>query len=283
MGWLALFSDVKLWLDGGLATFGMNTAEVGALRAVLATGVYSDENDTDASDDEDEQDETELTAREPRSRRASVLPLEPAPVRHAEPEPIPAVGSLEDGNRWFDDGEFELARTQFEAVLAAEPEHAQAHNNLGQTLVRLGHPAEAVEHLEAATRLDPGSWAYRFNLAHTLAELGWWHRAVAEYRQAATLFPDDYATQYNVGRALHEWGDYRAAAESYLRAIAIAPNESRFYLSLATTYEAMARPADAAEAYDRYLSMEPGAGEREAIEARAASLRAAVAAAAAGP
>ena len=171
----------------------------------------------------------------------------------------------------FESGDYQVALAVFEAAVAAEPDDAQAQNNLGQTLVRLERLNEALPHFEAATRLD--RWAYRFNLAHALGDPGSWHRAVEQYRRAAELFPEDYATRYNLGRALHKRADYRAAVEAYLEAIALAPGEPTFYLSLAQSYEALARPADVISAYARYLDLEPDSTRADEIRTRMDALQ----------
>ena len=196
----------------------------------------------------------------------------PAALPGSEPPP-PAAVSVKVGNQLFESGDYQVALAVFEAAVAAEPDDAQAQNNLGQTLVRLERLNEALPHFEAATRLDPDRWAYRFNLAHALGDPGSWHRAVEQYRRAAELFPEDYATRYNLGRALHKRADYRAAVEAYLEAIALAPGEPTFYLSLAQSYEALARPADVISAYARYLDLEPDSTRADEIRTRMDALQ----------
>lgn len=269
VAWVALFSDVKLWLDNGVATFGVASASTGTVRAPTATGdppatptdsTVADGDETTGVDDTD----ADADAGEPASRRSDA-PTGPTPS---------ATAALAAGTALFEANDFTGALPHFETAVADSPEDALAVNNLGQTLARLGRQTEALPFLERAVRLEPTTWAYRFNLGHALAELGWWGRAVTEYRQAAVLVPDDFTTQYNLGRALHEWGDYRGAVESYLAAIKQGPGESRLYLSLGKSYEAMERRADAAEAYTRYIGMEPGSPQRDAILDRIGALQA---------
>ena len=246
IAWLVVLSDVRVWMKDGPGSFATSTAIAGATRAAVPTSPAT--HPVPAETDRD------------------------MPGAASRP-PAPAPASMAAGSRLFETGEFEAALAQFEAAVAVAPDDAQARNSLGQTLVRLERRTEALPHLEQATRLDQGRWAYHFNLAHTLGDLGRWNRAIVEYRWAATLFPDDVATRYNLGRALHEWGDYRAAVESYLEAIALAPGEAAFYLSLAQSYEALARPADAVTAYARYLEREPESARADVVRARMDALQ----------
>jgi Flp pilus assembly protein TadD len=49
-----------------------------------------------------------------------------------------------------------------------DPKAAEAHNNLGVALVRLGQPDQAIEHFKAALAIDPEYTDARNNLEKTL-------------------------------------------------------------------------------------------------------------------
>jgi tetratricopeptide (TPR) repeat protein len=219
--WLAVLSDVRVWVEDGVVSFATASARAGVTRAAVLTPPETEpelaENVDNLEDVEPDDDDVPTNAAVPETE-----PLPPASV------------SMRNGNRLFENGEFRAAVAQFEATVAVAPDDAEGWNNLGQTLVRLDRQTEAVPHFEEAVRLNPGCWAYHFNLGHTLGDLGWWRRAIVQYRHAVALFPDDFATHYNLGRALHVWGDDRAAIAPYLKAIALAPGEPSFYLSLRT-------------------------------------------------
>ena len=257
IAWLAVMSDMRVWVNEGVISFATGSAIAGARQAAVAVPTAQEAQPMSAGDDGEAPDEA-VSESEPPPRAA---PLPPAAV------------SVEAGNQLLETGEFPSALAQVDAAVAVAPDDAQARHNLGQTLVRLGRRNEALRHFEEAVRLDPGRWAYHFTLAHTLRDLGWWSRAAAQYRQAAALSPNDFATRYNLGRALHEWGDYRGAVVAYLEAIALAPGEPTVYLSLAQSYNAMARPADVVAAYARYLEIEPASPRADEIRARMDALQ----------
>ncbi|MEZ6111683.1 MAG: tetratricopeptide repeat protein [Pirellulaceae bacterium] len=67
-------------------------------------------------------------------------------------------------------GEFSAARRELETALQLAPGYPQAHNNLGVLLMLVGDPVdEAVEHFRAAVDGVPASNEYRENLRRALA------------------------------------------------------------------------------------------------------------------
>jgi Flp pilus assembly protein TadD len=189
-------------------------------------------------------------------------------------DPATIIDAKRNGAAAFTSGNFDAARVAFEQALAKNPNDADAMNNLGQTLVRLGKSAEAIGRFERAIALAPDKSAFHFNLAHAAGQLGQWDRAIAEYREASKLFPDDYATQYNLGMALHQKGDERAAITEFQKAISLAPGEPSFHLSLGMSLERVGRVAEAVTEYKKYLEMEPSAPEAAKLKAHVEALAA---------
>ncbi|OLC82444.1 MAG: hypothetical protein AUH72_06770 [Acidobacteria bacterium 13_1_40CM_4_65_8] len=189
-------------------------------------------------------------------------PSDADPFTAASPSPpsAPAGTSLDarrDGGGAFAAGDFASARDFYQTAVDRNPNDAEAHNNLGQALERLGRVADAVTHFERAVALVPDKWAYRFNLAHGVGAAGQWDRAITEYREAVRLFPADYATQYNLALALYKRGDPSAAVPEFEKAIALAPSEPSFHFSLGMTFEKLGRMSEAVREYRRFLEMDP--------------------------
>ena len=88
-----------------------------------------------------------------------------------------------------------------EEVVRLNPEHAQAHYNLGVLLSR-SRPSEAVAHYRVAIRVQPDNVAAHVNLANSLARLGNLTEAIDHYREALRLNPGDKLAEINLSRAL---------------------------------------------------------------------------------
>jgi predicted Zn-dependent protease len=69
-------------------------------------------------------------------------------------------------------GELEPARQLFQQAVAAYPEFEAARVGLGRTLIALGRPAEALDHLRAAIAGDPENEVAYYQLAQAHRALG---------------------------------------------------------------------------------------------------------------
>jgi tetratricopeptide (TPR) repeat protein len=154
----------------------------------------------------------------------------------------------------YSTGDYVTSLAQLESAVAGSPHDAEARNNLGQLLVRLGRALDALPHFDEAVRLDGQRWAYRFNRARAYGLLDGWTEAIADYRVAATLFPEDHATLYNLGLALLRVRDYPGAIATLEQAVAAAPEEHGFLITLGTAYVRAEQPDRARATFERFLA-----------------------------
>jgi hypothetical protein len=109
---------------------------------------------------------------------------------------------LSQGNVLFAHGEVASAAEHYRAALAADPENATAHVNLGSALHRLRKFEEAVTHYERALALDPESGLAHRNLGNTLQSLERLEEAIEHYREALRINPSDPAARRGLQYAL---------------------------------------------------------------------------------
>jgi tetratricopeptide (TPR) repeat protein len=204
------------------------------------------------------------------SRRAS--PAAPAAPGAAAAVERPFLDPAASASLAFISGDLETALAQYQAAIARNPEDAESYSNLGQVLIKLNRPAEALPQLERAAAILPSRWAYQFNVARAHGLLGQWDAAVEGYRRAQALFPDDYATAFNLGQALHRRGDEAGAVEAYQKAIALEPGDPSFRMALGISYERLEKREEAAAAYREALRLSPDAPDAETVRARIALL-----------
>ena len=70
---------------------------------------------------------------------------------------VRAVRHNDEGIHAYEHGQWDSAKEHFEAAIAASPELAEAHYNLGKTLYRLGAMREGDTHFIKAANLAPGN------------------------------------------------------------------------------------------------------------------------------
>lgn len=212
---------------------------------------------------------------DPLAARRSTTPAVLTPVEPAREEPAarPFLEAAGAGSLAYEAGDYNASLARYLEAVEKNPDDAESLSNLGQVLVRLNRPAEALPYFERAVAIIPGRWAYHFNLARALGLLNRHEEAVAGYRHAQQLFPDDYVTAFNLAMALHRKGDEAAAVQEYQRAIALQPEDASFRIALGISYERLQKPGEAAAAYEQYLRLAPAAPDADKVRARIAHLQ----------
>jgi tetratricopeptide (TPR) repeat protein len=167
----------------------------------------------------------------------------------------------------------DAALAYYQDAIGRNPADADSFSNLGQILLRLNRPADALPHLQRAMELKPDTWAYTVNMGRALGSLGRWHDAVAMYRRAQALLPDDGGTTFKLAEALREWGDVEAAVAEFEKAIALDPKDATFRIALGRALESLGRPVEAAAAYEEGLGLAPNTPEADTVRKRIAQLR----------
>jgi tetratricopeptide (TPR) repeat protein len=128
---------------------------------------------------------------------------------------------------------YELKRLPHQALdhadkaITANPYLAQAHERRGIVLARLKRYREALESLEAARRFDARRstsliWS---GLVHV--ELGEWQAAIENLQTAAELVPGSFVVHITLAHARAESGDLSGASTALDRAAQLRPDDPR--------------------------------------------------------
>jgi tetratricopeptide (TPR) repeat protein len=172
----------------------------------------------------------------------------------------------------YDSGDYAAALAQYQAAIEKNPQDADSLSNLGQVLVKMNRPADAIPYLERAASLSPDQWTYQFNLARALGLAGRVDESIQGYRRAQQLIPDDYVTTFNLALSLHKKGDEAAAVEQYQKAINFQPDDASFRKALGISFERLQKSAEAAAAYQEYLRLSPAAPDADKVRGRIVEL-----------
>ena len=137
------------------------------------------------------------------------------------------------------------------------PDFAEAHNNLGNSLKEQGKLDEAVACYRRALELKPNYAEAHNNLGAALQDRGKLGEAVACYRRALELRPDFAEAHNNLGNSFREQGKLDEAVACCRRALELKPNFAEAKLSLGDLHEDLCEIAQAEQAYRAALKMKP--------------------------
>ncbi|MFY9550485.1 MAG: tetratricopeptide repeat protein [Thermoanaerobaculia bacterium] len=117
--------------------------------------------------------------------------------------------SADDWFEWgceLEPGSPEEAITAYRQSIELDPEHADAHVNLGRLLHEAGDAAGAAPHYEAALASRPDDATAAFNLGVALEDLGKLPEALLAYQKAVRLDPANADAHFNAAALAEKLG-----------------------------------------------------------------------------
>ena len=165
---------------------------------------------------------------------------------------------LDDALRLLQAGAFTEAEQIYRQILAADPDTADAWNNLALICYqdgRLGEAAEAVEHALLLRPQIPPYWLMRGNIA--LAR----HRgddAQESFTRAIELAPDFAEAHYRRALGYHRAHHIDAAVADYREAARCAPDVAEIHFQLAEALTLRSSFENAMHAYQRAFVLDAG-------------------------
>lgn len=113
-------------------------------------------------------------------------------------------------------GNFDLAEKSYRNVIAIEPNHINAQNNLGNLLKQQGRFDEAIVCYQQALEADPNFALAHFNLATAFLDKGEIMGAITHYKKALQNQPNLVEAAEALLHQLQQvcaWGDFKALKE----------------------------------------------------------------------
>jgi tetratricopeptide (TPR) repeat protein len=143
-----------------------------------------------------------------------------------------AAAHLNLGVALRDKGDVDGAIASYKAALRLEPTFALAYNNLGNALRDKGELDKAIVSYKAALRIEPTFALAHYSLGNALREVGNVDGAIACYREALRLEPTFAIAYDNLGIALSAAGNVDGAIGSFKAALRIDPKHARAHYNL---------------------------------------------------
>ncbi|MGD0388832.1 MAG: tetratricopeptide repeat protein [Tepidisphaeraceae bacterium] len=158
-------------------------------------------------------------------------------------------------------GRLHEAERLYRQILAQQPEHIDAMQNLGIIAQQAGRTGIAVDLIRRAIALRPNYAEAYSNLGNALKDNGQLDEAIAACRQAIALKPDLPEAHSNLGAALLGKGQFDEAIAACRRAISLRPNLSEAHASLGAALAGKGELDEAAAAFRRAIALKPSLPE----------------------
>jgi len=149
----------------------------------------------------------------------------------------------------------------YQRSIALDPSRQNPRYNLGNLLVWVGRPAEALAPLQEAIRLRPDFADAYESLGHAYGDLGESDLSVQAYQRAAELDPSVAKWQFRLGMALLATGRPREALGPLNEAVRRQPDFPLALAGLASAYAAVGDRPAALDAIERALRVARAQGD----------------------
>jgi Flp pilus assembly protein TadD len=149
------------------------------------------------------------------------------------------------------------AGSVFAAILEHNPGHFPSLHRLAAIRRHQGRPEESLALLERAIEWNPDSADAHNSLGNTLNVLDRHEDAIAQYRRAASLRENFPEAHVNLGNSFKAMGRYEEAADAYRAAIAQRPNYAEAHSNLGIVLDRLKLPAAALASFQAAVECDP--------------------------
>lgn len=157
-----------------------------------------------------------------------------------------------------DAGRREEAIASYERAIVLDPTYADAVCHLGIALAKNGRFADAITRYEEAIRLDPDHAYARNNLGNLLKDLKRPDDAIPHFEAAIGLRPDLADIHSNYGAVLMRQGRFEEAEPRLREAVRLQPSSADLRFNLGNLLCDQFRFEAAVVEYDQALRLQPG-------------------------
>ena len=154
-------------------------------------------------------------------------------------------------------GRIAQAAASFTRSLQVNSSQPIAHALLGDALMDLNRPEEALERYESGLRSSPGLVPAHFGRGNALLDLRRPLEALASYEHTLRLQPNHPEALFNRGNVFLGLKNYDAAVDSYANAIALNPRYAAAYNNRGSALLSLRRVEHALESFDAALAIDP--------------------------
>ena len=155
-------------------------------------------------------------------------------------------------------GRLPEAKSLYEQILGAEPNHPDALHLLGVVALQVGKSDTALELISKAARIAPDVADMHYNLGNAYKALGRFEDAAPCYQRAIRLNPDYGQAYFNLGQVLHQLGQLDEAEAALAKLVALAPDSAQTHFEMGNIHKAQSHFEAAVDSYQASINLEPG-------------------------
>ncbi len=205
------------------------------------------------------------------SIEAALEELEPAPIR--PPQRRSAESYLDEGNVYFNVGQFALAIDRYTQAIELDPALAAAYYNRANAYTRSGDFERALADYNRALELAPRDPDAHNNRGMLHLYRGNYAAALADFNAALELDPGDTTVMVNRGLAHLHGGDATAALADFLAAAAQDSGDAAAHYGAAQASAMLGNRDEALRHVRAALALDPGYAREAAADPRLAVLQ----------
>jgi tetratricopeptide (TPR) repeat protein len=200
-------------------------------------------------------------------------------LRELQPEPIPTIprrsaeSYLDEGNVYFNVGQFALAIDRYTQAILLDPELTAAYYNRANAYTRSGEFDKALADYNRALELLPNDADALNNRGMLFLYRGNYAAAIADFDAALALDPGDTTVMVNRGLAYLHAGDAEAALRDFLTAAELDPRDPAAHYGAAQAAGVLENRAEALRHVRDALALDPGYAREAASDPRLAILQ----------
>ena len=131
---------------------------------------------------------------------------------------------------------FDCSQTAVGWARQLDPDHADAHYNLGRLTTSQGRVEEAITHHSQAVRANPDHAEAHYNLGLLFGSVGRVEEAIGHYSRAIEIEPYYVEAHNNLGVALGKQGKFEKAIGHLSKALQIKPDNVEANTNLGMAY-----------------------------------------------
>ena len=155
-------------------------------------------------------------------------------------------------NVYFLAENYESSQSCYSKAAQQDPTLPRAQYFVGESLIHLDRPAEAIAPLEAELRISPGEPNVESSLAFAMSQTGHKDEALTVLEKTTAAHPENAQAQYQLGKLLAEQGKPTEAIPHLEASVHSDPGKDYAHYQLATALRKAGRTAEAEREFAAY-------------------------------